>query len=215
MNTPMLVLFYVAIAAVGSRIPFLRVYLAHCNTLVFEVISVCIEGGKTNKIKLYKDGSGQTTNNVNSPFKKNLIAYVGYTGTSIAAIGLFYLVSKGNYHFVLYLFIGLLVSSLLLWIRSLFGFVWGLSFVLLLAVPIYFRNDLAIKHISIFLAAVLFTQSILNALQVCKQSLLSRENPDRKVALVQAKFFPVIIIGFALLSQSLYAGYFIIKTFLS
>lgn len=81
MNTSMLILIYVAIAVVGSRLPYLRVYLAHCNTLVFEVISVCIEGGKTNKIKLHKDGSGQTTNNVNSPFKKALIAYAGYTGT--------------------------------------------------------------------------------------------------------------------------------------
>ncbi|HEY2421722.1 MAG TPA: M50 family metallopeptidase [Neobacillus sp.] len=215
MTNTMLILMYVAIALVCSRIPYLRVYFSLCNTLLQQVVCVCLEGGITNKIKLHKDGSSETTNNVNSPFKKALIAYAGYTGTLIAAIGLFYFVSKGNYHIIIYLVSGLVGISLLLWIRSLFGLIWGLSFLCVLAVPIYFKYEAIVVHISIFLASVMFIQSLMNALQVCKQSFLSRENPARKAAIVQTKFFPAMILGFVLLGQSLYAGYFIFKNFLS
>lgn len=214
-NRTMLVLLYVAITLVGSRIPYLRVFLSLCHTLVHEVICVCLEGGITNKIKLHKDGSGQTTNHVNTPFKKALIAYAGYTGTLISAIGLFYLVSRGNYHLIIYLFIGLLVGSLLLWVRNFFGFIWGLTFVILLSLPIYFRYELVIMHISIFLASVLITQSTLNALELCKQSFLSRRNPDRTTIFAKIKVAPAFIMGLVLFAQSLYAGYFIFKSFLS
>ena len=210
MDSTILILMYVVIALAGTRIPYVRVFLSLCNTLVYEVIYVCLEGGVTNKIKLHKDGLGTTTNTGTSPFKKALIGYAGYTGTSIAAIGLFFLVSKGSYHLVIYIFIGLLVSSLLLWIRNLFGFIWGITFVSLLVLPLYFRYELVITHTSIFLASILFTQSILNALRVCKQSFLAREN----TTFAKIKMLPSFILGLILFAQSLYGGYFIFKNFL-
>src|SRR4051812_1313601 len=145
------------------------------------VISACLEGGK---IHLYRDGSGQTTGSAASPFKKALISYAGYTGASVAAIGMFYLVSRGHYHLVIYLYLGLSVLALLLWIRNAVGVLWGLSVVALLALPVYFRYESILPihfnfenvlvHISIFLASVLFVQSIIGAVQVCKQSFMSR-----------------------------------------
>lgn len=216
MNTTILIFIYVAAAFVVSRIPFLRVYLSLCYTLLYEVICVlCLKGGLGQKIKLHKDGSGQITNQVHSPFKTALIAYAGYTGTSLTAIGLFYLVSRGSYQFIIYLFIGLLVLSLLLWIRHLFGLFWALSWVSLLTVPIYFSYGLVIMHISIFLASIILTQSILHAFHLCRQSFMRRKNPARTAALVQGALIPAVIWGIVLLGQSLYAGYFIFKNFLS
>jgi hypothetical protein len=51
-----------------------------------------------NKIQLLREGFGQTTGTLTSPFKKALISYAGYTGTSVAAIGLFYLVLRASCH---------------------------------------------------------------------------------------------------------------------
>ena len=132
MNVTMLILMYLTIALVGSIVPFLRVYLALCNTLVQEVVhalgSLLLKGGLFSKIKLHKDGSGETANQIHAPLKKALIAYAGYTGTSLAAIGLFYLVSKGYFDLIVYMFIGLIGLSLLLWIRKLIWFYLALSF---------------------------------------------------------------------------------------
>jgi hypothetical protein len=214
LDTATLILIYLVVGLVGSRLPLIRVYLAHCHNLVSTFISVCLEGGRNNKILLHTDGTGQTTGVLTSPFKKALISYAGYTGASVASIGLFYLLSRGHFHLVIYMFLGLCVLSLLIWIRNLFGVIWGLSLTVLLALPVYLQYEMVLVHISIFLASVLFIQSIICAVQVSKQSFMSRSNPDRKAALVQTKFIPVVILGLALFGQTLYAGYFFVKNFI-
>lgn len=216
MNSTILILIYLAAALLVTGIPFLRVYLSLCYTLLYEVICVLfLKGGFGEKIKLQRDGSWQAANHAQSRFRKALIAYAGYTGTSLTAIGLFYLESKGHYDSIIYSFIGLLVLSLLLWIRNFFGFIWALSFVSLLAVPIYFRYELAIIHISIFLASLILIQSVLNSLQLCRQSFMHRKNPARTAVLAQGALIPAVVWGIVLLSQSLFAGYFIFKNILS
>ncbi|MFL6517838.1 MAG: M50 family metallopeptidase, partial [Bacillus sp. (in: firmicutes)] len=222
MNTTTLILIYLGVALVGSMIPFIRVFLAHFHNLINLVISVCLEGGK---IHLYRDGSGRTTGSDTSPFKKALISYVGYTGASVTAIGLFYLVSQGHYDLVIYLFLGLSVLALLLWIRNAFGVIWGISVSVLLALPIYFRYEtvlpvnvnfnLILVHMSIFLASVLFVQSIIGAVQVCRQSFMSRSNPKRKAALVQTQLVTAVVLGIILFGQTVLASYFFALNFIS
>jgi Peptidase M50B-like len=216
LDTKTLILIYLGVALAGSVIPFLRVYFAHFHNLVNLVISVCMEGGK---IHLYRDGSGQTTGGNTSPFKKALISYAGYTGALVAAIGLFYLVSRGHYDLVIYLFLGLIVLGLLLWVRNAFGVLWGLSAFVLLAMPVYFRYqpvvlpvnvnfDMVLVHMSFFLASVLFIQSIIGAVQVCRQSFMKRSNPKRNLALVQTKLVPAVALGIILFGQTVLAGVF-------
>lgn len=224
MSTTTLILIYLGVALVGSMVPFLRSYFAHFHNLVNLVISACLEGGK---IHLYRDGSGQTTGSAVLPFKRALISYAGYTGASVAAIGLLYLVLKGHYHLVVYLYLGLSVVALLLWIRNAYGVLWGISTVALLALPIFFRYEtvLAIPvninfgtllvHIGILLASVLFIQSMIGAVQVCRQAFMSRSNPKRKAALVQTKFIPAVVLGIILFGQTVLAGYFFALNFIS
>jgi hypothetical protein len=226
LSTTMLILIYLGAALAGSRLPFIRVFLAHFHNLVSLVISVCLEGGRKNKIHLHQDGTAETTGSMTTPLKKAIISYVGYTGALAAAIGLFYLISRGNNHLVIYLFLGLTVLALLLWIRNLFGIIWGLALAVLLAVPVYFRYfgmalpvsinyEMVLVHLSIFLASALFMQSIICAIQVCKQCFMARSNPARKAALVQTKFVPAIVLGLTLVGQTAYAGYFFVQRFIS
>ncbi|WP_160725256.1 M50 family metallopeptidase [Bacillus sp. USDA818B3_A] len=221
MNTTTLILIYLGVALVGSMIPFIRVFFAHFHNLIHLVVSVCLEGGK---IRLYPDGSGQTTGDTPA-FKKALISYAGYTVASVAAIGLFYLATKGHYLWVIYLYLGLSVLALVLWIRNAFGVLWSLSVIALLAVPVYFHYqtslpvnfnfDTVLVHISIFLASVLFVQSVICAVQVCRQGFMSRKNPKRKAALVQTKFIPAALLGLILFGQTVFAGYFFALNFIS
>jgi hypothetical protein len=215
LNTATLILIYLGLGVVGSRLPYIRVYLAHLHNLVILVISVCLEGGRSNKILLQPDGTGQTTGTSTLPFKKALISYAGYTGASVAAIGLFYLVSRGHNHLAIYLFLGLSVLALLLWIRNIFGVIWGISLAVLLALPVYFQFEMVLVHLSIFLASALFIQSIISAIQVCKQSFMSKGNPRRKSALVQTKYAPAVVLGLALAGQTAYVGYFFVRNFIS
>ncbi|MBM7654486.1 hypothetical protein JOC76_003972 [Neobacillus cucumis] len=102
----------------------------------------------------------------------------------------------------------------MLWIRNTYGVIWGISLVVLLALPVYFRTDMVLVHLSILLASVLFSQSIVGAIQVCRQSLMTRGNPGRKAALVQTKFVPAVVLGMVLFGQTLYVGYYFVRNFL-
>jgi Peptidase M50B-like len=209
-STTSLILIYLAAALAVSRLPVFRVYFSLCNTLIEKVIHVLAvvvtREGKANKIKLYKNGSGETTNIVNSKIQKVMIVYIGYTGTLLLAMGLFFLLSFNQFHFVIYFFIGLMVVSILLWIRNLFGVLWALSFIVLLALPLYFRNDLAIMHVSIFLSSLILIQAIINAFQVIGHSF---KNGGKPGTIAKIARIPAVFCGIALLGQSLYAVYFI------
>jgi hypothetical protein len=207
MNHTLPIIVYLFSALIVTQIPFLRGYFSLCNTLLHEVIRLVLEGKLVKKINLHNKQSGQIGNIENSRFKHTLSTYVAFTGESLAAIGLFYLVSNQNYDRILYLFIGLMVVSVLLWIRNFYGIIWALSFVVLLAVPVYFSYDIAIMHISIFLSAFLLIQSIINGFQICRKSLLQRHTASGILAKV--KLFPVMMVGV------LYTGYFIAKKIFS
>jgi hypothetical protein len=224
LDTTTWILIYLGGALAGSVSPIFRVYFSHFHNLINLVISAYLEGGK---VHLYRDGSGQTTGGHATTFKKALISYVGYTVTSVAAIALFYLVSRGHNDLVVYLYLGFCILALSLWIRNAFGVIWGLSVAVLLALPVYFRYqtvlvlpvkvnfEMILVHMSIFLASVLFVQSMIGAILVCKQSFMKRSNPKRKAALVQTKLIPAVVLGIILFGQTVFAGYFFAINFIS
>jgi hypothetical protein len=73
-STTSLILIYLAAALAISRLPMFSVYFSLCNTLIEKIIHVLAvvvtREGKSNKIKLYKNGLGETTSMVNSKIQK-------------------------------------------------------------------------------------------------------------------------------------------------
>ncbi|MGG3887706.1 hypothetical protein [Metabacillus fastidiosus] len=209
MNDSLSIIVYLAAAFVITRIPYVRTYLSICYTLLHEVTSVLV-GGRTNKRRrlLKSYSSVETADSLT--FKHDLISYISYTATILMAIGLFYLVSIDEYRLILYVLIGLMTVSMVLWIRHFLDFLWSLSFIVLLALPIYFGYEAAIMPTAIFLASYIMVQSVLNALYVCRQSFLNRK---RKGITAKIKWIPSMILALSLLGQSLFASYFVVCNF--
>ncbi|MED4455434.1 M50 family metallopeptidase [Metabacillus fastidiosus] len=218
MKIQVLIYIYIAIALIVSRIPILKIYTALCNTLiheVFHVICAALLSGKIfHKIILNNDASGLAATTVNSKFARIVIAYAGYTGSSFTAVALFYLINKGYFHMIISFFIVLSIISILLWVRNLYGFVWGISLILLLSFLIYKNYEVLIIHTSIFLSAVILLQSIFSAFAVCKLSFIRRKDAGDATSLAKATFIPAAVWGIVFFAQSLYAGYFVMKHFL-
>lgn len=200
------IIVYLVAAILVSRIPYVRSYLALFPTLLNEVLRNLIGGGKS---LMNHDPLLETA--VHRTFKHDLISYGSYTVTTLASIGLFYLVSIQHYHLILYILIGFIAVSLVLWIRRLLEFLWALSFIALLALPFWFGYGIAIKPAAIFLSSYILVQSVLNAFRVCRQSCTERK---RKGIAAKVKWIPSMILGLALLGQSLYAGYFVVSHFI-
>ncbi len=203
------VFVYLFIALIVITIPFLRGYFSLSNTLFREGIKAILEG------RMASNNVTRVTEEVgNTRLKHTLITYLGYTAESLAAIGLFYLVANQNYHLILYLLIGLLIVAVLLWVRRFWGILWALSFIALMALPIYLKYESVMMHLSIFLAAFFLIQSMLNGLQVLRQSLLKHRNPSEPGSFRSLKLIPAMMFGLILLGQSLLSGYFILSNIL-
>jgi hypothetical protein len=59
MNHTLPIFVYLFIALIVSQIPYVRVYFSLCNTLLYKIICVILEGGVSKEIKLYSDRSIQ------------------------------------------------------------------------------------------------------------------------------------------------------------
>nr|WP_263323649.1 M50 family metallopeptidase [Neobacillus sp. Marseille-Q6967] len=208
MKTNMLILIHLAIAFGVTRIPFLRVYFSLSNRLIQEIIHIFIssfsKGEASYKIDLKKSEK-------DTGFKQGIITYLSLTCTLFVAVGLFYLVAKGSYHFILYSFILFISLSLLFWIRSFVGFMWALSFVILLAVPMYYWHELGIMHVSIFLSSFLLVHTLTNALGIILTSF--KDGKNTKVLSKLARI-PSVLLGILLVAQSLIAIFFIANNIL-
>ncbi|RBW69388.1 hypothetical protein [Bacillus taeanensis] len=203
------IIVYLAAAFVVTRIPYIRTYISLCHTLLHEVFRVLISRGKRKKIKLLKNEFDlETAEHIT--LRHHFINYISYTAVILVIIGFCYLVSTANYKLILYLLILLIAVSIVLWIRHFLEIIWALSFAVLLGLPLYSGNGMMISQTAIFLTFYLLLKSILTALQVCRQSFFDRKG---KGIIGKVKWIPSMMLGLALLVQSLYAGFFIVSNF--
>lgn len=204
---------YLSIAFIISVLPLIKACFSIWNTLLLNIFSDVAAGRKIRALRKRKKLlEGETEGKT---LKEAFHMYVGHTGTLLAAIGLFYLVANQQYELIFFVLIGFLAISLLFWIRSFVGFVWALSWVVLLAAPIVYLNETIIMHGALFLAAVILVQSVLGSFVELRSSVSNRKGMKGKGIFERLKWVPAMIFGLALIGQSLYAGFFIVTTFLS
>ncbi|TRZ40595.1 hypothetical protein CEQ21_06760 [Niallia circulans] len=203
---------YLALALVVSIFPFVKACFSIWNTLLLNIFGDLAAGRKIrairNKKMLEAEAEGST-------FKEAFSRYVGHTGALVAAIGLFYFVSRQQYELILFVLFGLLALSLLFWIRTFIGFFWAIASLTILAAPLYYGDGIIIMHVAIFLSSVILIQSVLRSLSEMKSSVSNRKVNRGKGFFGRFQWIPAMMFGLVLLSQSLYAGYYIVTSFLS
>ncbi len=204
---------YLAIGLIISVIPLIKTCFSIWNTMLLNIISDIAAGRKIRAIRKRKKLlEGETEGKT---LKDAFHMYVGHTGALLGALGLFYLVANQQYELIFFVLIGFLAISLLFWIRSFVGFVWALVWIVLLAAPIVYLNETIIMHGAIFLAAVILVQSVLGSFVELRSSVSNRKGMKGKGIFGRLKWVPAMIFGLAMIGQSLYAGFFIVTTFLS
>ena len=228
-----LIYIYLFIAFVLSNIPLLHsiikgnhqlsriVHLvgmcfAMVNTMVHEschALMAILTGGKIKGISLFTNTSGVAETTSNSRIAMILVSYAGYTGSSLASIGLFYLLYIGQYEWIIYFFIVLSAINLL-WIRNIYGVVWLTSFSGIIIFFLYKNLVVLLIHTSIFLSCMVLVQSIVSAFEIMKLSVSSRKDAGDATNLAKFTFIPAVFWGILFLVQSIMATYFIISKYL-
>jgi hypothetical protein len=214
-----LIYTYLVISLFVTHIPVVGAYVALANTLVHELGHALLAkafGGRVHSISLHHDTSGlATTSTVNFWLVKVLVSYAGYTVSSLTSIGLFYMLSKAYYTYIIYIFILVGIVSVLLWVRNFIGFIWGVSFISILGFLVYKDLSVVLVHMSIFLSCVLLVQSVSTAFVILRLSLSQPHDAGDATSLARATYIiPAFVWGFIFFAQSLLAGYYIFDTYI-
>jgi len=217
MNHVALIYIYLVFALLITNIPFIGKYMAVANTIIHEAshcLMALLFSGKVHSMSLFSDTSGEARVSPRNWLSRILISYAGYTGSSFAAIGLYFALSKGKYEIILISYITLMIVCLF-WIRNLFGFIWTITFVCIIGFIVYKDLSVLILHVSFLLSAIVLAQSVSSAFVVLKLSFIDNKNAGDATNLANTTFLPAQLWGLLFFVQSLYAAYYIFIHFIT
>ena len=164
-----LVLFLVCLSIlILLFVPYIGDFLRTFNTLIHEsghAIMALITGGDVVKIELYSNTEGVTQNLISGKLSSILVSLSGYLSTTLGAIIMFYLIKKEKYRILFYSITLLSIINLIFWIRNLYGFIWIISFIILLGLIIFKKRDL-IKNTVYSLFIILLVDSTRSVLDI-------------------------------------------------
>lgn len=215
-NIPLINSFIKRNARISKVIHALGMSVAICNTMVHEschALMAIFTGGRIKGVSLSSDTSGLAETTSNSRIARILVSYAGYTGSSLVAVGLFYLLYLGNYEWIIYFFILLSAINWLFWVRNLFGFLWLTAFAGMMVFFLYKDFEVLLVHISILLTCMVLVQSIVSAFVILKLSVTNRRNAGDATNLARFTFIPTLVWGTLFFVQSLVAASYIVKTY--
>lgn len=228
-----LIYVYLIIAFVLSNIPLINSFInvntriskvihaigmgvAIANTMIHESchsLMAILTGDRIKGVSLSADTSGLAETTSNSRVARILVSYAGYTGSSLVAVGLFYLLYHGKYEWIIYFFILLSAFNWLFWVRNLFGFLWLTAFISMMVFLLYKHYEVLLVHISILLSCMVLVQSIISTFVILKLSVTDRKNAGDATNLAKFTFIPTLVWGTLFFVQSLLAATFIVKTY--
>ena len=215
-NIPLLHSFIKGNARVSRVIHAIGMSLAIANTMVHESshgLLAVLTGGRIKGISLSADTSGLAETTSNSRIARILVSYAGYTGSSLVAVGLFYLLFLAEYEWIIYFFVVLSAINWLFWVRNLFGFLWLTTFIGMMVFFLYKHFEVLLVHISILLSCMVLVQSIISAFVILKLSVTDRRNAGDATNLAKFTFIPTLVWGALFFVQSLLAASYIVKTY--
>jgi hypothetical protein len=160
-------------------------------------------------MSLFSDTSGVAKIGTRNWISRVLVAYAGYTGSSLSAVALFYALSKGKHELILISFTALLFICFLFWIRNFYGILWSVSILCMTGYMIWKGYSVLIVHISILLTAIILAQSISSAFTILKMSFSHSNHAGDAASLASATRIPAPFWGLLFFIQALYAAYFI------
>lgn len=125
--------FYIAylLGFVIPFIPYAGNFVGVLNTLFHEfshALMALLSSGEAEQIQLESDSSGTARTKSKYWLGKVITVLAGYTGASVSAVVLSWLYLHYGFKGLIFFVLSVGLSTLILWIRNLFGWIWLLVF---------------------------------------------------------------------------------------
>lgn len=206
-------IYYIIGALILTQIPFVGKYFKLFNTLVHEighVLTAIITRSRVHHITLSPDTSGQAATS-SRKFAGIIISFAGYPFASGVGLALIWFVHQEQYTYILYGVIGVIVISLIFWIRNLFGILWLLvAGVITLGVLLY-TDPLVIEVYTKAIVAVIFVESFSSTITLLVIVFKDRKNAGDARSLARETAIPEIVWSLVFIAIACIPIYFAYK----
>lgn len=172
-----------------------------------------VTNGNVERIDLFADTSGQALTKSKNSFLSFLVVFAGYPLASIATWGLFILLSRQQYYFIIFLSIGLMLLNLIFWVRNWYGILWLLVSIAALGALIYFENALITEYVLLIICAAAISEAVYSAGVVFYLSVKMPKSSGDAYLLSQIAFLPPFVWGILFLAQALYFAWLSVLQF--
>ncbi|TGB01303.1 M50 family metallopeptidase [Halobacillus salinus] len=203
------------LALLLTQMPIVGKYFAILNTMIHESghsLMALITGGEVRRISLLPNTAGTTLTGHTSWIGHFLTSVFGYVFASFFGYLFFYLISKGQYKWMIYILLAFLTVNLIFWVRNGYGLFWIVTFGALFIFLLKSGNTALIQYSLVFFASLILVESVTSAFEIMWISFVSPLQAGDAANLSRAtRFIPAPIWGVAFFAQSLYFALLAIK----
>lgn len=203
------------LALILTQMPIIGKYFAILNTMIHESghsLMALITGGEVRRVSLLPNTSGFALTGHTSWIGQVLTSLAGYVFASFFAFVFYWLISRGQYKWMVYILMGFLLINLIFWVRNVYGLFWiftfGAGFLWLLRTG----HEQVVHYALLFLASLILVESVTSAFEIMWISMVSPVQAGDAANLARAtKFIPAPVWGIAFFVQALYFALLSIK----
>ena len=203
------------LALILTQMPIVGKYFAILNTMIHESghsLMSLITGGEVRRVSLLPNTSGFAVTGHTSWIGQVLTSLAGYVFASFFAFVFFWLISRGQYKWIIYILMGFLLINLIFWVRNVYGLFWiftfGAGFLWLLRTG----HEQVVHYVLLFLASLILVESVTSAFEIMWISLVSPGQAGDAANLARTtKIIPAPFWGIAFFVQALYFALLSIK----
>ncbi|WP_173918056.1 M50 family metallopeptidase [Halobacillus sp. Marseille-Q1614] len=196
------------LAFILTQAPIVGKYFAMVNTMIHETghsLMALITGGNVKNISLFPNTSGVTMTGHSSWGSQFLTSLSGYLFASFMSYLFFYLITKGNYRWMVYLLLGFLVINLIFWVRNGYGIFWIITFGAAFIWLLRSGNQTLIQYVLVFIASLVLIEAVTSAFEIMWLSFFSPHQAGDAANLARLTgFIPALLWGVLFFVQALY-----------
>ncbi|WP_112180949.1 MULTISPECIES: M50 family metallopeptidase [Paraliobacillus] len=202
-----LVLFLI-LALFLTQMPLVGTYFSIVNTLLHETghaLMSIITGGNVQSISLFSNTEGVTLASHRYWFGGFLTSAAGYVFASFMAFLFMTLIYKRKSNYVLVIILGILLISLLFWIRNAYGLFWIITIIIVFSWVLVKGSKSIIDYSALFITSLLLVESVTSSFEIMYISLVSPSRAGDATNLANMTvLIPTMVWGVIFFLQSLF-----------
>ena len=208
-------LYRIGLVRLANPNPALKVfykisaYFQLFNTLMHELFHIFMAYctfNKGYKIELTSDRAGSAVTSARNKFSVILIKLSGYTGASLFVVFFMTMLNLNLYRELLYIIGGILIFSLIFYVRNAFGVYWCILMALALSSVAYYGSDGLLINVIKLLGAILVVESIASTVTIVNLSIKHPKEISDSSDLAKLTKIPSIIWSIFFLAFAVYCS---------